>query len=138
MLKYDLATLDRLQVNNLQARNLELALFWADPYKPGSVCQRTFYAPNRIEGKAVWDVCYFNYESQIEVGAFVSGDPKGLEFKNKFERLHHYVAKRAGTVNFKQELCKYKIYLLYSFFIEFDTQGMYRMDDFWLSKEAFL
>lgn len=31
---------DRLQVNKLQELNLELTLFWRDPYQPSQICSR--------------------------------------------------------------------------------------------------
>jgi hypothetical protein len=48
---------------------------------PGSVCKRTFYPPKHLQGNNYWDVCYFNFESQIEIGAMVKDEPQNLRLK---------------------------------------------------------
>lgn len=94
VLRYTNGSLDRLCINKLEEMNLELNLVWVDPYQPDSVCRRTFKVPNFSSGYYFWDVCFFSFESQVEIGAFVHQQPEGNDLRLMMERFRDFIRKR--------------------------------------------
>ena len=93
-------------MNKLQELNLELTLFWRDPSQPNQVCSRKFTVPSYPQGYSYWDVCYFNFERQHEIGCFTSAEPMGLELKSMYDRFVDFILKRKQVLNFRRELGK--------------------------------
>lgn len=106
MLQTNQSDFDRLQLNKLQELNLELTLFWRDPYNPSQICSRQFTVPSYPQGYSFWDVCYFNFERQHEINCFTSAEPMGLDLKSMYDRFVDFIAKRKQVLNFRRELGK--------------------------------
>jgi hypothetical protein len=102
--------IDRLYLNKLEERNFHLTIQWIDA--EGAVCQRSFHPPSESSCDNLWQVCFFNFEEQIEVAAMTSKDIKVESNMRKYLKLKQFLAKRKETVNFKMELGKFLLLFL--------------------------